>query len=112
MNLFLTRSNRFANLAMALAASGALIGLAAAPAPAHAATPYYIAKLAAPSTEEKAVAGGVAWACEQETCVAVKGQRRPVRICRMLVREMGKVASFTAGGEALTPEKLAKCNGE
>ena len=57
------------------------------------------------------VAGGIAWTCSGTTCVAPKGTSRPLRVCRELQRDTSDVVSFTAKGEELGADKLAKCNG-
>ncbi|MEE4154180.1 MAG: hypothetical protein V2I27_08475 [Erythrobacter sp.] len=110
MNLSL--SSRLSVVAMAAVALGTTFGATMAPQPTSAATAYYIATLAEPAGETSAVAGGVAWACKDNMCVANKGSSRPMRICRGLSRQFGEVKSFMADGEALPDEKLAKCNGE
>lgn len=114
MTLSLPRTGRLGVLALALAYTGVTFSAFAAPAPAMAASsgPYYVAELAAPASEARTVAGGVAWFCEGTTCRAAKGTSRPLRICRGLAREFGEVTSFTAKGEALPEDRLAKCNGE
>ena len=114
MTLSIPRSNRLGILALALAYTGATFGALTAPAPALAAKggPYYVAEMAAPVSENRAVAGGVAWFCEGTTCRAAKGNSRPLRICRGLQREFGEVVSFTAKGKVLAEDKLARCNGE
>ena len=71
-----------------------------------------LAVLAAPASDDRAVAGGVAWACKDNMCVAAKGTSRPMRICRGLAREFGEITSFTAKGKELGADKLAKCNGK
>ena len=71
-----------------------------------------MAELAAPASDSRAVAGGVAWFCEGTTCKGTKGNSRPLRICRGLAREFGEITSFTAKGEALAEDKLAECNGK
>ncbi|MBI1402082.1 MAG: hypothetical protein GC147_02565 [Porphyrobacter sp.] len=110
--LSLPRSGKFAILASAMLYTGLTFGVAAAPAPANAAGgAYYTATLAAPASESRVVAGGVAWACEGTTCVANKASARPLRVCRGLNRKFGEIASFTANGEDLAAEELAKCNG-
>jgi hypothetical protein len=113
MNLSLPRFSRLGAMALALAYTGISFGVLTAPAPALAQSsgPYYVAELAAPASESRTVAGGVAWYCEGTTCRAGKGTSRPLRICRSLAREFGEVESFTAKGEELADEKLAKCNG-
>ena len=108
MTLSLNAATRLSLVATAAVALGATI----APIPSQAAAPYYTAKLAAPAADDRAVAGGVAWACKENTCVAAKGTSRPMRICRGLAREFGEVTSFTAKGKALEADKLAKCNGK
>ncbi|MEO0463019.1 MAG: hypothetical protein AAF127_07795 [Pseudomonadota bacterium] len=112
MTLSLPCSARLSAFAMAAAASVALVGFASAPASVTAAAPYYTAKLAAPTDEDRAVAGGVAWACKADMCVAAKGSSRPMRICRGLSREFGEITSFSAKGKELDADKLAKCNGK
>lgn len=84
-----------------------------APAPAQArdSGPYYKAELSQPTQQRTVIAGGLAWKCEGTTCVAPQGTSRPLRVCRQLQRDVGEVASFTAKGETLDAEKLAKCNG-
>ena len=83
-------------------------------APAHAGEtgPFYRAELAAPAAEARPIAAGVAWFCNDDSCAATKGTSRPVIVCARLVKEVGPVASFTAGGEALDAAQLAKCNGQ
>ncbi|MBX7460184.1 CC_3452 family protein [Qipengyuania huizhouensis] len=88
---------------------GALVAPSAAEARSNA--PFYTAELSQPATERTVIAGGVAWTCRGTTCVAPKGTSRPLRVCRELQRDTGEVVAFTAKGEALEADKLAKCNG-
>jgi hypothetical protein len=107
-----SRIGRFSIFALALVYTGLSFGVATTSAPAAAASgPYYIATLAQPTDENRAVAGGVAWACQGATCVANKGPSRALRVCRGLNREFGEIVSFTADGETLAQDKLALCNG-
>lgn len=109
--LSLPRSGKFAILASAVLYTGLTFGMATAPAPANAGgNAYYTATLAAPAGETRAVAGGVAWACEGQTCVANKSPARPLRICRGLNRKFGEVATFKVEGEEIGTDELAKCN--
>ena len=96
------------------AAHSALVpssAVASTAAEARSDAPYYTAELAQPAAERTTVAGGVAWTCADTSCVARKGTSRPVRICRDLKRDLGEVKAFTAKGEELDADKLAKCNG-
>ena len=112
MTLSIPRSGRLGVFALALAYTGVTFGTLIAPAPAAASSgAYYTAELAAPASEARTVASGVAWSCKGTTCVANKGTSRPLRICRGLSREFGEVVSFTAKGKQLAEERLAKCNG-
>ena len=108
MTLSLNTATRLSLVATAALAIGATL----APITSEAADPYYTAKLAAPTDDDRAVAGGVAWACRDDMCVAAKGTGRPLRICRGLAREFGEITSFTANGEELPADQLAKCNGK
>jgi hypothetical protein len=109
--LSLPRTGKLAVLATALLYTGVSFGFATS-APANAAgNAYYNATLAAPASDTKAVADGVAWACKEATCVANKTSARPLRVCRALNRKFGEVATFKVNGEEMAAEELAKCNG-
>ena len=113
MTLSLPKTGRLAVLLSAIAYTTLTFGVATSTAPLAADNgPYYVAKLAKPTEENRAVAGGVAWACEGTTCVANKGTSRPLRICRGLAREMGEISEFKVEGEAIESEKLDRCNGK
>lgn len=85
--------------------------VAPAPAAARAAGPVYVAQLETPAAERVVIARGTAWTCEGTRCVAGKAASRPVNVCARLAREAGTVVSFTAEGESLPAEDLARCNG-
>lgn len=111
MNLSVPNSARIAVFASAIVYTAATFGLATATPAAAQSGPYYTATLAQPTEDSRAIAGGIAWACQGTTCVANKGTSRPARICRGLAREMGEIAEFRANGETLDEAKLARCNG-
>ncbi|MFM7378458.1 MAG: CC_3452 family protein [Erythrobacter sp.] len=105
-------SGKLAILASALIYTGASFGVATSSAPVNAAgTAYYSATLAAPASEQRFVASGVAWTCEGTTCVAGKASARPLRICRGLNRKSGEIANFKVLGQPMEEAELAKCNG-
>lgn len=114
MTLSNSLSGRVGVFALALIYTTFSFGILVSPAPATAKSsgPYYVAELTAPAKEARAVAGGIAWSCEDTTCVAGKANSRPLRICRSIKREFGEVKSFIADGEQLAEDKLATCNGE
>lgn len=112
MSITLPRTGRLAILATALVYTGASFGIATSATPLHAANgSYYTATLAA-SDAKGGVTGGVAWNCNGNTCVAAKGDSRPLRICRSLSRKHGEVTGFKVNGEDMAAEELAKCNGQ
>lgn len=112
MTLSTPLSTRLGIFALALVYTGLTFGVTTAPVSAKNNGPYYTAELAQPAKENRMVARGIAWKCEGTTCRAKKGNSRPIRICRGLVREMGEVTNFTARGEQMAEDKLAKCNGK
>ena len=113
MTLSNTPSTKLGVFGAAILYSAATLGALVAPTSAEARGDgsYYKAELSQPSAERTVVAGGIAWSCSGTTCVAPKGTSRPLRVCRELQRDAGDVVSFTAKGEELAADKLAKCNG-
>jgi len=112
MTLSTPLTARLGIFALALVYTGLTFSATTAPVSAKNSAPYYTAELAQPAKENRMVARGVAWKCEGTSCRAKKGNSRPIRICRGLVRKMGEVTSFTARGEKLAEDKMAKCNGK
>jgi hypothetical protein len=111
MTFFLPRNAKPVAAFAALAWTALTIGTAIAPAPAQAGEgAFYRAELAAPAAKTSAVAGGLVWKCADTACAAAKGTSRPAIVCARLVREVGPVSAFIAGGKALEAEELARCN--
>ena len=97
-------------LAPALLAAVLPLASLGAPLAAAADGPYFRAELAAPTQESRAIAGGVLFQCRETSCLAGRSGHRPLRVCRQLVREVGRVIAFSADGEAMGEEELARCN--
>lgn len=112
MTLSLPRFRAPAALGVALLYTGLTFGTALTPSPAFAQPggAFYTAELATPAKESRVIGGGVVWRCEGTSCVAAKGTSAPATMCRKLQREVGAITAFTAKGEALAEDKLAKCN--
>lgn len=72
--------------------------------------PFYQATLAAATDTSRTIAGSVLWSCNLTSCVAPRGTSRPVVMCARLVREVGAVSAFSAGGQPLSEDDLARCN--
>jgi hypothetical protein len=85
-----------------------LVGAAAGPALANGT--HYRAQPASPPAAERLVVRDLIWKCGPAGCVAGKGTSRPAIECAALVRQVGALRSFSAGGEPLPPEQLEKCN--
>ncbi len=99
-------------IAIAMLYTALTFGAALTPTAAEARTSsaYYTAELSAPAKEARTIIRGVVWYCKDTTCRAKKSNSRPINTCKRLSNKMGEVTSFTAKGEALAEEKLAKCN--
>ena len=99
---------------IAAAFVGTALSFGATTSPAHAAsTSFYEVQLAAPVAGARTtVINDVAFRCDGATCRGSQGTSRADIVCARLARKVGEVASFTAKGEALDAEGLAKCNGE
>ena len=111
---FSSRSSLSQLAFIAAAFVGTALSFGATVGPAHAAGgSFYEVQLAAPLASAKtAVVSDVAWKCEGATCRGSKGASRAEIVCARVARKFGEVASFSAKGEALDAEGLAKCNGE
>lgn len=114
MTTTLPRFSSIGAIGLALTWTALSFASALTPAPAMAQNPskaYYRAELAQPASETRVIAGDLVWACSGTSCVADKGASRPLRICREVNRKFGEVTNFTAKGETLAAEDLARCNG-
>jgi hypothetical protein len=93
------------------ALSLAVLASAAMTAPLAAQSASYRATLATPAQPaKKAVAGGLLWRCEGDSCVAPIDGSRPVIACAKMVREFGAVTRFAHPKGELGAEDLARCN--
>jgi hypothetical protein len=87
----------------------AFVALAMISAPALAA-PHYRAEPAAKPEQARFVAKDVVWRCGESGCSGAKGNSRPAIVCAALAKEIGRLRSFSAGGEELSNGELDKCN--
>lgn len=119
-NTFASRSSHsqrssLSQLAFVAAAFvGTALSFGATTTPVRAATTaFYEVQLAAPVDGAKTtIINDVAFKCDGATCRGSQGNSRAEIVCARLARKVGEVASFTAKGETLDAEGLAKCNGE
>ncbi len=102
---------RFEELPMALRIfSAAAFAAAMLATPALASDIHYTVQTVKPVNAQTVIAGRVLWRCAGTTCVAAKNGRRDATVCSRLQREVGDIASFTAGDETFDDAALAKCN--
>ena len=87
----------------------ALIAFAFASTPVLAA-PAFQAEPAAKPASERIVLRDTVWHCGDSGCAADKSSSRPAVVCAVLAKKVGSLRSFTAEGQALSPEELEKCN--
>ena len=77
-------------------------------APAFAGT--YSAKPVAAPTAGKIIGKDISWTCDGGSCRGSTEASRPLVLCQDLAKHAGRIESFTADGQALSAEQLAKCN--
>jgi hypothetical protein len=89
----------------------AILALLLLAAPAAAANPAHFRAqpLAAPS-KARIVARDVVFRCGASGCVAPGGSSRAEHVCAALVREVGALTSFSAGGRPFEAAALEDCN--
>lgn len=73
---------------------------------------FYRAELSAPPAKARFVASDLAWNCNGSTCTAIKGTKRPAKVCAAVAKEAGAVVAFHVDGAELDAATLAKCNGK
>jgi hypothetical protein len=99
---------RIVSLAAALVSSAILLSPTAGHAQQRA--DYYTATQIAAPAHASLVTGDTIWSCGGGVCVAGKAADRAEIMCERAAKNVGKLSAFTAGGEALDADTLAKCN--
>lgn len=102
--------NRFVAFAAAFGTSALLFLATTTPAFAQGSVGYQIVPVAAPASGEALVSSDVIWKRAGEGYVAPKANSRAAIVCAQAAKKIGKVASFTADGQAFDEAALAKCN--
>jgi len=88
----------------------ALAPIATAPAAAQAPTGYYVATPATAPEAASLVTRTTVWKCADGVCAAPKSDSRDAIMCELVVKQVGALSSFAAGGAAFDADALAKCN--
>lgn len=100
---------RFTALAAAALASAALL----APIAADAQGPvgFYVATpVAKPAATTSVITNSTLWTWQDTAFIANHAPERPNILCELVVKRVGALTSFSAGGKAFDAEALAKCN--
>jgi hypothetical protein len=92
-----------------LVVSATLLGATASPAFANRGAPDYRLTVEQTVTGNK-VARDTLWRCADNGCTAAAANSRPEVVCAQIVREVGKVSTFSFRGAAFDADALAKCN--
>ena len=71
---------------------------------------YYTAIPAAQPTKTSLVTHSTVWNWRDSAFVANKAPERENVVCELIAQRVGKLNSFTAGGQAFDADALAKCN--
>lgn len=79
-------------------------------APASATAHHYRAEPVTAADIARLVIRDTVFRCAPSGCTAARSPDRPERVCAALVREVGALASFSAGGRAFDAAALAECN--
>src|SRR3546814_16900208 len=101
---------RFVPLAAAVATSAMLLGATAG----HAAQSrgYYVATALEAPAKANFVTRSTAWSCDGAVCTAARAPERDAFVCERVAGSVGALSAFTAGGDALDADALAKCRSE
>ena len=87
----------------------ALLSLSLFAAPALAAPAFHAEPTAKPAAARYVLRDTI-WRCGDAGCAADRSSSRPLVVCSVLAKEIVSPRSFSAGGEALSPQELEKCN--
>ena len=78
--------------------------------PAMASQAHFRAHPVAPASEARLVVRDTIFRCGEAGCAAARGSTRPEIVCSVLAREVGALASFSAGGRDFDAAALERCN--
>ena len=79
-------------------------------APAVAATPFFSATPVTAPTTSSLITRNTMWHCSGGVCTATKASGSNATMCELVVKQVGPLSAFSARGETMDGEALAKCN--
>lgn len=71
---------------------------------------YYRAEPEARPAETRFLVRENVWRCDGGACHSARTPIRPAIACQALVREIGRLRSFSVEGQAFAAEELERCN--
>ncbi|MEG3145577.1 hypothetical protein U1839_13025 [Sphingomonas sp. RT2P30] len=71
---------------------------------------FYAATPATQPTNATIITNATLWTLHDATYTANRAPERPNILCELVVKRVGKLTSFSAGGQAFDDAALAKCN--
>ncbi len=86
-----------------------VLALTLAATPAYASS-YYRAELAVAPADARLVLRDSVWRCGGSSCAGTEGSSRPMVVCSLLARQVGKLRSYHSAGKPFSSEELDKCN--
>jgi hypothetical protein len=99
---------RFTALAAAALTTAALLSPIAADAQGPAA--FYVATPVAKPAATNIITNATLWTWQDTAFTANHAPERPNILCELVVKRVGALSSFSAGGKAFDADALAKCN--
>jgi hypothetical protein len=71
---------------------------------------YYTATPVEAPTKTSLITRDTVWKFHDGAFNAAKAPERDIVLCQLVAQRVGKLTSFTVGGQALDADTLAKCN--
>lgn len=71
---------------------------------------FYVATPVAKPTATTLITNSTLWTLQDSAYTANHAPERPNILCELVVKRVGALASFSAGGKAFDADALAKCN--
>jgi hypothetical protein len=99
---------RFTALAAAALTTVALLSPLAADA--QGAAGFYVATPVAKPAASSVITNSTLWTWQDTAFTANHAPERPNILCELVVKRVGALTSFSAGGKAFDADALAKCN--
>jgi len=71
---------------------------------------HFVAQPQTRPAQQRILARDNIWRCGDTLCTSARTATRPAIVCSTLVREVGQLRSFSAGGQSFGAEALEACN--